>query len=582
MQLILALEPDARQAALLTRVVSAGLGADLQIVDSRDAAIAAITARVPDVILLTALMSPRDEEELIAHLRTRDGIEHVQTHTIPMLAEAAPEERPEGGLLGRLRRKKAPGPIAGCDPELFAGELREYLQRAADIRSMRDAAAAALAPEAAGAVPSGADAERERLLREAQEAEQRAAEAEARRREEAQRRRELEEAAARELAAREAAEAVARAREEERIRLEEEQHRLEAERAAERERLMREAELAAQRAHEAERQRLDEERRRRDAEEVAERERLMKEAQLAADRAREAERQRFEDERRRREAEEAAERERLLLEARSAADRARQAELRRLQEEQSRRDAEEAAERERMLRDAAAAAEHAREEERMRLEEEQRREEERAAAERAQLRQELEAAAARAQAAEQHRQQEEQRRRAAEDAARRERQLREVEAEEARTRKRTRAATAPKPERSPQPTVAGLPADAPVAAHTRPPVVTRGVVSDEPFADFRACISGAAPDSILRLMPVERFARSSSSRQKPAEAAPADDVHGLIRGLKLPEPIAGFEYPRRCRIRRVRVLSGPDEPQLETSGPVIVSRRVLGELRQPR
>ena len=42
-----------------------------------------MSARVPDVILLTALMSPRDEDELIAHLRTLNNVDHVQTHTIP-------------------------------------------------------------------------------------------------------------------------------------------------------------------------------------------------------------------------------------------------------------------------------------------------------------------------------------------------------------------------------------------------------------------------------------------------------------------------------------------------------------------
>jgi len=36
-------------------------GAELTLVDSRDGAIASIAERIPDVILLTALLSPRDE-----------------------------------------------------------------------------------------------------------------------------------------------------------------------------------------------------------------------------------------------------------------------------------------------------------------------------------------------------------------------------------------------------------------------------------------------------------------------------------------------------------------------------------------
>ena len=65
MSLVLAIEPDSRQAAILKRVIREKVRADFVHVDSRDAAMAAIRARIPDVILVTALMSPRDEEELI-------------------------------------------------------------------------------------------------------------------------------------------------------------------------------------------------------------------------------------------------------------------------------------------------------------------------------------------------------------------------------------------------------------------------------------------------------------------------------------------------------------------------------------
>ena len=106
--------PDQRQAAILARVIHQRVHAELIVVDSRDAAIAALSARVPDVILLTALLSPRDEDEMVAHLRTLSGAEHVQTHTIPQLASnhseaaAAPGS---GGLLAKFRRKKDTEPI---------------------------------------------------------------------------------------------------------------------------------------------------------------------------------------------------------------------------------------------------------------------------------------------------------------------------------------------------------------------------------------------------------------------------------------------------------------------------------------
>ena len=54
MPFILALEPDTRQADLLRQIATRDVVADIVVVDSRDAAIASLTARIPDVILLTA------------------------------------------------------------------------------------------------------------------------------------------------------------------------------------------------------------------------------------------------------------------------------------------------------------------------------------------------------------------------------------------------------------------------------------------------------------------------------------------------------------------------------------------------
>jgi hypothetical protein len=100
--------------------------ADVVVVDSRDAALDAIRSSIPDVLLLSALLSPRDEDEFNAH--------HLQTHTIPQLASAlAPgEKRSGGGLFSSFRKKKDPEPVVvgGCDPDLFAEEIRTYLQRA--------------------------------------------------------------------------------------------------------------------------------------------------------------------------------------------------------------------------------------------------------------------------------------------------------------------------------------------------------------------------------------------------------------------------------------------------------------------
>jgi CheY-like chemotaxis protein len=132
--LVLAIEPDTRQAAIVKRIVREKVLADVTVVDSREAALEAMRTTIPDVLLLSALLSPRDEDELIAHLRTLRDAEHLQTHTIPQLASSlsVEDEKPRG-LLSAFRRKKGPEAApAGCDPDLFADEIRAYLKRASD------------------------------------------------------------------------------------------------------------------------------------------------------------------------------------------------------------------------------------------------------------------------------------------------------------------------------------------------------------------------------------------------------------------------------------------------------------------
>ena len=140
MALVLAVEPDHRQASILKRIIRDQVRADLVLVDSRDAAVAALKARIPDVILLTALLSPRDEEELVTYLRTLAGAQHIQTHTIPQLAPTAAdmEQKGGGGLFGKLLGKKDPVPrvlMGGCDPDLFADEIRTFIETATKQKS---------------------------------------------------------------------------------------------------------------------------------------------------------------------------------------------------------------------------------------------------------------------------------------------------------------------------------------------------------------------------------------------------------------------------------------------------------------
>ncbi len=136
---VLAVEPDPRQASLLRRVLRDVARAELLLVDSKDAALAALETRTPDLLLLSALLSPRDESELLDHLRRLEGADHLQTLTIPLLAAPRDQRRTrQPKLLGALRRKTSArgkeGVDSGCDPSVFAAEIKTYLKQACERR----------------------------------------------------------------------------------------------------------------------------------------------------------------------------------------------------------------------------------------------------------------------------------------------------------------------------------------------------------------------------------------------------------------------------------------------------------------
>src|SRR5262245_41888288 len=147
MPLILAIEPDRRQASQLTAMVRGRLHAELVLGESAERAMAALGQRVPDLILTSALLSPTDENALGERLRSLDGAAaHVQTLTIPVLASSSGRgSKGAGGMLSALRRDKGKPSVAmdGCDPAEFAEQCKEYLERAETERASRAEQAAA-------------------------------------------------------------------------------------------------------------------------------------------------------------------------------------------------------------------------------------------------------------------------------------------------------------------------------------------------------------------------------------------------------------------------------------------------------
>jgi hypothetical protein len=127
----MAVEPDPSQAAQLSALFRRQFQAELVMSGSASGAMAKLHGRIPELVLTSALISPRDEAELIAWLRGLGAKgSHVQTVTIPTLANGAPEEvsRGGGGLFGR--EKPLPSRPDSCDPSVFADWISIYLDLA--------------------------------------------------------------------------------------------------------------------------------------------------------------------------------------------------------------------------------------------------------------------------------------------------------------------------------------------------------------------------------------------------------------------------------------------------------------------
>ena len=135
MPLILAIEPDRRQASRINALARHSLNVEMIVTESAERALAAISKRVPDLILTSRLLSPKDESLLDVRLRELDAAgSKVQTLMIPMLASGKDGGK-KAGLLNKFRRISDGDMSDGCDPAVFAEQIAEYLDRSAADRA---------------------------------------------------------------------------------------------------------------------------------------------------------------------------------------------------------------------------------------------------------------------------------------------------------------------------------------------------------------------------------------------------------------------------------------------------------------
>jgi len=134
--LILAVEADSRQAAELSSLFQNELSAELVLASSAAQALAAVGTRIPDLVLTSALIPPKDEAALTAWLRNLgDAAAHVQTVTIPALATAkASPTRLGTRALGFVRQRPAVSAPDSCDRAVFADYVALYLDLASGER----------------------------------------------------------------------------------------------------------------------------------------------------------------------------------------------------------------------------------------------------------------------------------------------------------------------------------------------------------------------------------------------------------------------------------------------------------------
>lgn len=155
-QWILVIEPDRRQSAKLAMLARNQLHVETVIVASVHDAMQILDERVPDLLLTSAVLLPRDEATLTERLRqlAAAGMK-VSTLRIPILE--APTRRllgPQKGPGNRLR------PVVhglrsqdACDPFVFGIQLNAHLERLASEQPA--VAASPPARRAPAAPPSG-------------------------------------------------------------------------------------------------------------------------------------------------------------------------------------------------------------------------------------------------------------------------------------------------------------------------------------------------------------------------------------------------------------------------------------------
>lgn len=125
---VLAIESDPSRVAALRHVLSRYVSADFQIVHSLNDALTSIDERIPDLVLTSALLPPRDESAIVLRLKELPGTRHLQIITTPYFIDSEDPSTGRNVLNFWNRRRSTLHPF--CDSETVGSQIEEYLAQA--------------------------------------------------------------------------------------------------------------------------------------------------------------------------------------------------------------------------------------------------------------------------------------------------------------------------------------------------------------------------------------------------------------------------------------------------------------------
>jgi CheY-like chemotaxis protein len=136
MSRILAIEADARRRRVLTALVREHVKAELLVVASVQAALAAMADRTPDLIIAPTLLSPPDEAELLTYVKQLRSAPYVQMLTVPaldMLVDA-PVAPPSRRSFFPIFNRRPTSLGLQYDRGMVAAQIADGLARAREMR----------------------------------------------------------------------------------------------------------------------------------------------------------------------------------------------------------------------------------------------------------------------------------------------------------------------------------------------------------------------------------------------------------------------------------------------------------------